>query len=67
MKIKKSAGADEITQECLLLGAEVLANPLARVINPSIDSGIFQEEWKEAVVTPILKKGDQTNKANYMF
>ena len=28
MKMKKSTGADGITQECLLMGAEVLAKPL---------------------------------------
>ena len=49
----------------LLLGAEVLAIPLTRVINASMESGIFPGEWKEAIVTPILKKGDQTDKANY--
>ena len=53
MKKKKSAGQDGISQESLLLGAEVLAIPLTRVINASIESGIFTGEWKEGVVTPI--------------
>ena len=45
MKKKKSSGIDKISQECLLLGAEILTTPLTRLINNSIDSGIFPEEF----------------------
>ena len=38
---------------------------LTRLINSSIQSGIFPTEWKMAVVTPLLKKGDQKDKKNY--
>ena len=65
MKKKKSAGVDGISQENLLLGTEILAIPLTRLINCSIKSGIFPQEWKEALVTPILKKGDPQEKKNY--
>lgn len=65
MKKKKSAGLDGISQECLLMGSDIIAVPLTRIINTSIQSGIFPEEWKTAVVTPILKKGDQNDKTNY--
>ena len=56
MKKKKSAGRDRISQESLLLGAEILMIPLTRIVNTSIESGIFPEEWKKAAVTPIHKK-----------
>jgi hypothetical protein len=39
--------------------------PLTRIINSSISSGEFPSMWKEALVTPILKKGDPTKKENY--
>jgi hypothetical protein len=26
---------------------------------------VFPEAWKEAIITPILKKGDPTKKENY--
>ena len=55
MKMKKSAGADEISQECLLLGKSILAGPLTTIINASIKSGFVPDSWKEAVVVPILK------------
>ena len=65
MQNKKSAGADEISQECLLLGKDVLAEPLTAIINRSIITGIVPEMWKEAVVIPILKKGNPNDKTNY--
>ena len=53
MAKKKSSGLDGISQKNLILGAEVLAIPLARIINKSIETGVVPQIWKEAVVTPI--------------
>ena len=47
LKQKRSAGRDGLSQENLILGSEVLCIPLARIINTSIDTGIFPEDWKE--------------------
>ena len=55
MAKKKSKGKDGIPQDCLLLGAEVLSEPLAEIINASVKSGIFPEQWKE-------ERGSQRNK-----
>ena len=41
MRKKKSAGHDNISQECLLLGKNVLATPLTRIINSSIIFTIY--------------------------
>jgi hypothetical protein len=65
LKKKKSSGSDGLTQEQLVLGAKTISVPLTRIINSSISSGIFPEEWKEAIITPVLKKGDPTKKENY--
>ena len=65
MAKKKSKGNDGISQECLILGHEALAGPLTNVINASINDGIFPDQWKEAIVVPILKKGDPNNLKNY--
>ena len=64
MKNKKSAGRDEITQEQMIMGAEVLAIPLTRIINASITEGKFPDIWKSAVITPVLKKGSSKDKTN---
>jgi hypothetical protein len=66
VKKKKSAGVDGISQEQLVLGTEVLVLPLTRIINNSITNVEFPEKWKEALVTPIQKKGDPTKKENNM-
>ena len=65
MAKKKSKGKDGIPQDCLLLGQEVLASPLTDVVNSSITTGTFPVEWKEAIVVPILKKGDAKELKNY--
>ena len=65
MKSKKSSGLDGLTQEQMIAGAEILAIPLTRIINKSIKEGVFPTQWKEGVVTPVLKKGTPTDKANY--
>ena len=65
MKKKKSSGIDGVTQECLLNGMEVLAIPLTHIVNTSITSGTVPDSWKEAIVVPILKKGDSTELSLY--
>ena len=65
MNKKKSSGLDGISQECVLMGAEILVIPLTRIINASKETGEFPTEWKKAVVTPLLKKGDAKDKNNY--
>ena len=49
----------------LLLGRNVLASPLTAIINKSILTGTVPAAWKETVVTPILKKANPNDKANY--
>ena len=65
MKSKKSSGLDELTQAQMILGADILAIPLTRIINTSITEAKFPDMWKEGVVTPVLKKGSPKDKMNY--
>ena len=50
---------DGLSQENLLNGAKCLISPLTKIINQSIKEGQFPSEWREALVTPVLKKGTQ--------
>ena len=59
---RKSAGKYGISQEQLILGADFLVVPLTRIIKKSITTGEFPRIWKEAIVTPILKKGREQRK-----
>ena len=59
LKPKTSCGVDGISSEMIKLCKEELAGPLTIIINRSICSGIFPEEWKVAKITPLLKKVTQ--------
>ena len=65
MKKKTSSGADDIPQYLMALGADALAGPLTKIINASICQGKVPSFWKEAVVTPVLKKGSSLDVNNY--
>ena len=53
---KKSSGLDGLSQENLLMGTKNLLAPLTSIINQSILHGEFPSDWKQAAVTPILKR-----------
>ena len=65
LKGKKSYGLDGITSEILKIGAEVLVVPLTWIINTSITTGEFPEEWKIAKIIPLFKKGNRKMMKNY--
>ena len=62
---KKSSGLDGLSQEHLIMGTKNLIGPLATIINQSIEDGEFPQSWKEAAVTPVLKKGSPQLLGNY--
>ena len=65
LKKKKSSGMDGLRQEHLILGSKNLIAPLTTIINQSIEDGEFPQSWKEAVVTPVLKKGSPSLLSKY--
>ena len=65
LKGKKSYGLDGITSEFLKIGAEVLAIPLTWIINTSITTGKFPEDWKISKIIPLFKKGNRRTTKNY--
>ena len=59
------AGKVYMTLKWLASGAPTLTKPLVQIFNKSISESTFPEAWKEAIVTPVLEKGDKTEKENY--
>ena len=61
----KSIGLDNINSKILKIAAPFISSHLTRIINLSLNTGIFPTAWKSAKVIPIYKKGDPTLKTNY--
>jgi Notch-like protein len=64
LKPKKSTGYDEITSKILKACASLISHPLSYICNHSLDTGIFPDQLKIAVVKPLYKK-DKTSMTNY--
>ena len=66
LKSGTSVGIDKIPPKLVIMSAEVIANPLAKLINTTmLDDLIFPNIEKDASVTPVFKKEDRQIKTNY--
>ena len=65
LKNKSSAGPDKIGTKMLKEGVDLLKFPLSMLFNLSTQTGIVPEDWKEANVSPIFKKGQKSLTSNY--
>ena len=65
VKPTKSTGYDKIPPKLIKDAAGVISRSLTIIFNKSIISGIFPEDLKIAVLSPIFKKGDRSRCDNY--
>ena len=65
LKPGKAAGPDKISPRVLKELAPSISKPLAQLFQNSLNTGEVPHEWNTALVTPIFKKGDKHNAANY--
>ena len=67
LKIKpnKATGPDEIPAAMLRTAAEELAPILTKLFQVSLNTGYVPNEWRQAWVVPIFKKGERHQPANY--
>ena len=57
---------DTIPTNALKDGREVLARPITYIINKILETGIYPNKWKIALVIPLYKgKGDRSDPKNY--
>ena len=66
LQVKKSMGPDNIHPKLLKRAGEAIAPALLDLFHYStLDSGIVFSDWKIARLTPIYKKDDESDQANY--
>ena len=62
---EKSPGIDGIPVELLLAGEGAIVNWLHKLYQSILNGEEMPEDWREAVIIPIYKKGDVTKCENY--
>ena len=61
----KAGGPDGISPRVLRELAGELAPALTIIFQSSLSTGIVPTDWRDAYITPMFKKGEQYNPANY--
>ena len=65
LKISSSSGPDGISSKFLYDHVDYLSVPLSILYTKSLASGSVPQDWREANVSPIYKKGSKNNPENY--
>ena len=65
IKTSKSTGHDRISGKLLRDAAEAIAPTLTAIFNASINTGIFPDDFKIAIISLIHTSGSKTNRDNY--
>ena len=65
LKKSNSSGPDGITVTLLQGVSNSISVPLACLFRKSMQEGIVPQDWKDAIVVPIFKKGVKSKPSNY--
>jgi ribonucleases P/MRP protein subunit RPP40 len=65
LKVGKSPGIDELHPKFLLEVREEIGEALAQIFNKSIQTGDVPQEWRDALIVPLFKKGSRSEPGNY--
>jgi len=63
--VRKSVGPHGISARFLKEIAKTVAEPLTKLFNKSLQSGVFPDEWKRCNMTPIHKGGSTDDPSNF--
>jgi len=61
----QSPGTDQIPAELIKAGGRTIRSEIHKLITSIWNKEELPEEWKESIIVPIYKKGDETNCNNY--
>jgi hypothetical protein len=65
LQTKDSSGYDEISNRIIKLSAPFIISPLTRICSVILDTGVFPDRLKFAIVKPCFKKGNTQEISNY--
>jgi hypothetical protein len=65
LKSKNTGGYDEISTQILKLSAPYIISLLTYICNAILNSGIFPDSLKYAIIKPVFKEGDDQEIMNY--
>lgn len=65
LKVSYSPGPDGLPSVVICRCIAVLAQPLCTIFNRSLQEAKFPSIWKQSFMTPVFKRGDRHNVANY--
>jgi hypothetical protein len=65
LKSYKSPGTDQILAELIKVGSETLYSEIRRLICCIWNKKELPQQWKESIIVPIYKKGNETDCNNY--
>ena len=65
LKKKVSPGHDNLTNEMMKLGGEVMAEILTELFNQILREGKIPDEWRKSDIIILFKKGDRHRVENY--
>ena len=65
LNLGKAAGSDGISAELLRGGGSVVADWLLELVEEVRRTGVVPQDWKDAELVPLYKKGDRMKCDNY--
>jgi hypothetical protein len=65
LKNKHSSGYDEISNRIIKSSLPCIISPITYICNAILNTGIFPDRLKFAIVKPLFKKGKSSNISNY--
>ena len=65
VNVHKSCGHDMLSPRLVKESPSVIAKPITNILNISIEQACNPNAWKMRQVTPLFKRDDESNKANY--
>jgi hypothetical protein len=58
-------GPDKLISKVLKTNCDQILEPLTKILQTSFLTGRLPKLWRQAIVTPIFKKGDKLDVSNY--